>query len=219
MGLAKLFTQIFFARWQAFVKNNKNSSWQITYVYFMMILSSLPYLTVIREYFSFQTSVLIFLKSYYENKGHLNTENHIASIIRFLTFQMLTLQIQLSSKEQSRGQAKIGYDCLMNCRNKVDGLLENIFNGEYGSELEDRLELEALQLLEYKQLISLAHHKWWCARQLIYHSCSQAAYAVKRWIQIKYLPDDQNDVSVSKINYGDCFSQQYVVVLNNTKKR
>lgn len=126
---------------------------------------------------------------------------------------MLTLQIQLSSKRQSRDQAKIGYDCLMNCRNKVDGLLENIFNGEYGSELEDRLELEAFQLLEYKQLISLAHHKWWCARHLIYHSCSQIAYAVKRWMQIKYLPDDRDEVSVSKIHYGDCILSNEMLFL------
>ena len=37
---------------------------------------------------------------------------------------------------------------LKDLRTKLDGLLENIFNDEYGSELEMKLELESEQLLQ-----------------------------------------------------------------------
>ena len=74
---------------------------------------------------------------------------------------------------------------LNDLRQKVDGLLENIFNDEYGSELEARLELEAEQLLALKQHISVAHYKWHNGKNLIHHACLQLAFAKRRWEQIK----------------------------------
>jgi len=74
---------------------------------------------------------------------------------------------------------------LKDLRQKVDGLLENIFNDEYGSELEARLELESEQLLALKQHISVAHYKWHNGKNLIHHACLQFAFAKRRWEQIK----------------------------------
>lgn len=69
-----------------------------------------------------------------------------------------------------------------------------MFNGEYGSDLEDRLELEAEQLLQYKKHLSMAHYKWWNGRQLMHHACSQMAYATRRWAQIQSVAADDGQV-------------------------
>ena len=83
--------------------------------------------------------------------------------------------------EAQREQVKELNDLKM----KIDGLLENIFNGEYGSELEERLEIEVEQLMQYKKHISVAHYKWANSKTLVHHACLQLAYAKRRWEQIQ----------------------------------
>lgn len=83
--------------------------------------------------------------------------------------------------EKLRDETKV----LSDLRQKVDGLLENIFNDEYGSELEARLELESEQLLALKQRISVSHYKWHNGKNLIHHACLQLAFVKRRWEQIK----------------------------------
>ncbi len=98
---------------------------------------------------------------------------------------METLNNQINTTVQELESQRLEVAKLNDLRTKVDGLLENIFNGEYGSELEERLELESEQLLQYKKHISVAHYKWHNGRTLVHHACSQLAYAKRRWEQIQ----------------------------------
>eukprot|EP00794_Sanderia_malayensis_P019576 gene19576-21507_t len=97
--------------------------------------------------------------------------------------QRLRSQIEAATKELDEIRAQKSK--LDDLKTKVDGLLENIFNGGYGSDLEDRLELESEQLLQYKKHISVAHYKWHNGRTLVHHACSQLAYSRRRWEQIQ----------------------------------
>jgi hypothetical protein len=66
-------------------------------------------------------------------------------------------------------------------QNELDQLLEKIFDGKYGSEVEYKLECELDMLLDRKQRISVARYKWQNARVLLQHAVNQLAFAVKRW--------------------------------------
>eukprot|EP00112_Aurelia_sp_Birch-Aquarium-sp1_P018821 Seg455.7 transcript_id=Seg455.7/GoldUCD/mRNA.D3Y31 product="hypothetical protein" protein_id=Seg455.7/GoldUCD/D3Y31 len=92
-------------------------------------------------------------------------------------------QINTVTTELASHRAEVAK--LNGLRDRVDGLLENIFNDEYGSELEARLELESEHLLQVKQHISVAHYKWHNSKNLIHHACLQLAFAKRRWEQIK----------------------------------
>ena len=85
---------------------------------------------------------------------------------------------------------------LTSLRCEENGILEDIFNGAYGSDLEEKLELESEQLLQYKQHLGLAHYKWWNCRQLVHHACTQMAYACRRWTQIQEINVHDNQVSI-----------------------
>ncbi|XP_041356021.1 serine/threonine-protein kinase dst2-like [Gigantopelta aegis] len=62
-----------------------------------------------------------------------------------------------------------------------DELLDKIFSGEYGSDLENRLEREVDMLLDEKERVGVAKYKWTNSRVLLQHACNQLAFAVRRW--------------------------------------
>ena len=67
-------------------------------------------------------------------------------MIRFLRglffYQLGTLESQLNVVQHDVNSCEEEVKSLVNYRHQVDGLLEHIFGGVYGSSLEDRLELE-----------------------------------------------------------------------------
>ncbi|KAH9509685.1 hypothetical protein Btru_044242 [Bulinus truncatus] len=83
---------------------------------------------------------------------------------------------------------------LMTLYDEQDKILNDIFHGKYGSELENKLEEEVEQLLDRKERISVARYKWSNGRLLLYHACNQLAFAVKRWQDLGPIPN--NNVQV-----------------------
>lgn len=63
-----------------------------------------------------------------------------------------------------------------------------IFGGDYGSELENKLEAMFDSLTDTKQRISVANYKWTSARVLLHHAVSQLAYAVQKWKDVDNIP-------------------------------
>jgi len=69
-----------------------------------------------------------------------------------------------------------------------DQILDDIFSGEYGSDLENSLELAVEQLLDRKERIGVAKYKWTNGRLLLQHACNQLGFAVKRWTTLAGVP-------------------------------
>ena len=65
----------------------------------------------------------------------------------------------------------------------------SIFNGKYGSNLENQLELEMDSLMDYKQRVSVARTKWLNGRVLLVHACSQLSFATRRWVEMTRIPE------------------------------
>lgn len=76
-------------------------------------------------------------------------------------------------------------DRLSELYDKQDRLLAGIFGGEYGSDLENTLEAQLDDALEWQQRISLAKFKWTNGRVLLVHACTQMAFGIKRWKELE----------------------------------
>ncbi|XP_078327394.1 uncharacterized protein LOC111115419 isoform X1 [Crassostrea virginica] len=64
-------------------------------------------------------------------------------------------------------------------------LLSKIFDGAYGSDLENKLESDLDLVREKRQRIGNAKYKWTNGRVLLEHACNQLALANKRWEEVK----------------------------------
>ena len=60
-----------------------------------------------------------------------------------------------------------------------------IFDGAYGSDLENKLESDLDLVREKRQRIGTAKYKWTNGRVLLEHACNQLAFANKRWEEVK----------------------------------
>ena len=67
-------------------------------------------------------------------------------------------------------------------------LAAGIFDGNYGNELEYKLEMNLDTALDKKQRISVAKYKWSNARVLLQTAVNQMAFGVKRWTEVGKLP-------------------------------
>nr|KAG5687800.1 hypothetical protein BaRGS_017278 [Batillaria attramentaria] len=68
-------------------------------------------------------------------------------------------------------------ESLMKLYDEQDAILGRIFNGAYGSELENKLEAEFDAILERKERIMVAKYKWTNARILLQHAVNQLGVA------------------------------------------
>ena len=59
-----------------------------------------------------------------------------------------------------------------------------IFDGEYGSDVENKLEAQFDVLMEKQQRISVAYTKWRNAKVLLQHAVSQMQVAVAKWTDV-----------------------------------
>ncbi|XP_005112171.1 uncharacterized protein LOC101858150 isoform X2 [Aplysia californica] len=91
----------------------------------------------------------------------------------------LEKEVQEMSKEMNK---------LLALYDEQDQILDDIFSGHYGSELENQLEMEVDQLLDRKERIGVAKYKWINGRLLLYHACNQLAFAVRRWQMLGQVP-------------------------------
>lgn len=104
--------------------------------------------------------------------------------------------MQLLKIKEKLDTVKLQVESLCALQDKQDGLLENIFNGDYGSELEEKLESEVDLLMQKKQKISGIHMTWVSSRELISLSCTQMLWSVNRWKQIAQYPQISNQVEI-----------------------
>lgn len=128
----------------------------------------------------------------------------------FFNLQLDKLKLQLQNIKEKLDATKSQVDTLCTLQDKQDGLLENIFNGDYGSELEDKLEEEVEVLMQKKQKISGIHMTWVNSRELISMSCAQLVYSVNRWKQISQYPHISNVVIAYFISWLSMFLSVYV---------
>lgn len=70
-------------------------------------------------------------------------------------------------------------------RAEQDELLGQIFNGEYGSEAENRLEQLLYDATEMRNRVAQASFKWQQAKMTITYAYKQLEYAVQKWEHIK----------------------------------
>uniref|UniRef100_A0A914XMV8 Uncharacterized protein n=1 Tax=Plectus sambesii TaxID=2011161 RepID=A0A914XMV8_9BILA len=68
---------------------------------------------------------------------------------------------------------------------RQDRMLAGIFGGEYASDLENQLEGQLDDALEWQQRVSLAKFKWTNGRVLLVHACTQMAFGITRWKELE----------------------------------
>ncbi|XP_037090419.1 uncharacterized protein LOC119110622 isoform X1 [Pollicipes pollicipes] len=83
---------------------------------------------------------------------------------------------------------------LQNLYTKQDALLSKIFGGEYGSDLENKLEEELDALEAQKARIMEANFKWRQAQMMMEFACRQLAVAVQKWQDLPDIPDTSLEV-------------------------
>ncbi|KAK7475332.1 hypothetical protein BaRGS_00033408, partial [Batillaria attramentaria] len=76
-------------------------------------------------------------------------------------------------------------ESLMKLYDEQDAILGRIFNGAYGSELENKLEAEFDAILERKERIMVAKYKWTNARILLQHAVNQLGVACGKWLDLQ----------------------------------
>jgi hypothetical protein len=64
---------------------------------------------------------------------------------------------------------------------------DTTFEGDYGSELENRLEQEVRMLTEQKDQLRSALHKWSNARFLLVYAYNQLQCSESKWIEMMKL--------------------------------
>ncbi|XP_022240529.1 uncharacterized protein LOC111085582 [Limulus polyphemus] len=93
-------------------------------------------------------------------------------------------------KEEVDGLAEKG-DKLQKLYEERDELLDNIFGGEYGSELENSLEKEVDLLHEQKKHVDQAHFKWTQAHMMVKQAISQLGLSLQKWKEMSDISPDE----------------------------
>lgn len=99
-----------------------------------------------------------------------------------VTQQKLQLEKELVSLDTQKEE-------LMTLLDEQDAILEKIFDGAYGSDLENQLEAEFDLLKEKKERISVAKYKWANAKLLLEHAIKQLAVACGKWTSLTSIPN------------------------------
>lgn len=85
-----------------------------------------------------------------------------------------TLKVEISSLAKEGEKLQMLYT-------KRDELLDAIFEGQYGSDLENQLEKELDWLLEQKHHVDQAHFRWKQAQINTKQACTNLATAIQKW--------------------------------------
>ena len=98
-------------------------------------------------------------------------------------------------------------DCYKRHNKSVFKITGDIFDGDYGSEVENRLENEFYSLLDKKERIQVAKVKWSNARLLLDHAVRQIGVACSKWSSLKHIPS----------TYAILFTRQLKCLATNNK--
>lgn len=98
--------------------------------------------------------------------------------------QLDTAQPHLVETEKELAKEKAGIAELEKMCQEQEELLSKIFDGAYGSELENKLESDLDLVREKRQRIGNAKYKWTNGRILLEHACTQLAVANKCWGEV-----------------------------------
>ncbi|XP_076439014.1 uncharacterized protein LOC143277922 isoform X2 [Babylonia areolata] len=91
---------------------------------------------------------------------------------------------QKKQLEQEVAECGKQMETLMKLYDQQDEILGQIFNGEYGSDLENKLESEFDSVKERKERILVAKYKWSNAKILLQHAVKQLGVASTKWMEI-----------------------------------
>ena len=130
-------------------------------------------------------------------------KQHTLTFLIFLfliLFQIDRLNSEIISLNEKVSQSHLKVEELQTLQDKQDGLLENLFNGDYGSELEDKLEAEHEEMRSTRDRLVLVAMKWRSCKDALSKVCSQFSYSVARWTQLQEYPNIPNVVRFSKIS-------------------
>lgn len=123
-----------------------------------------------------------------EKQEYLEAKNKLDSCQK----EVEQLQSEISSIRDKVAETNEKVNDLYKLQDKQDGLLENVFHGDYGSELEDKLENEYEDIREKRDRYVLAAMKWKTCKDVLSKACSQLAYSTARWNQIQEYPNIPN---------------------------
>lgn len=99
---------------------------------------------------------------------------------------------KIKELEQKMAPAKADAEALEKKCAEEDALLGSIFQGSYGSALENKLEADLEMYRGKQEKIGVAYYKWTNGRVLLQHATNQLAFAVKRWQDLMKIPQSQN---------------------------
>ncbi|XP_025018467.1 uncharacterized protein LOC107371824 isoform X2 [Tetranychus urticae] len=74
-----------------------------------------------------------------------------------------------------------------------DELLDTIFEGQYGSDLENQLERELDWLLEQKRHVDQAYFRWRQAQIQVKQACALLSESVQKWKDVLSIPIEENE--------------------------
>ncbi|KAI1280557.1 hypothetical protein HDE_13704 [Halotydeus destructor] len=142
------------------------------------------------------------VKDFVSRKSHI--EDHLSKdeeqFMDVLNRQEV-LEKELETLVQQRDNLKMDIDQMNKNGNKLnelfakrDEILDTIFQGQYGSTVEQQLEKELDWLLEQKHHVDQAHFRWKQAQLLCRESCSQLSEAIQKWKDLTSIaPDSDNE--------------------------
>lgn len=113
-----------------------------------------------------------------------------------MLLQIDRLNSEITSLNEKLTQSHSKVEELQTLQDKQDGLLENLFNGDYGSELEDKLEAEHEEMRSTRDRLVIVAMKWRSCKDALSKVCSQFAYSVARWNQLQEYPNIPNAVII-----------------------
>lgn len=102
--------------------------------------------------------------------------------------RLLALQGRQTKMDEDITTLKSNQAELMEHYRQQDEILDSIFGGSYGSELEDKLEGDLDKKMEYKQRIEVTMQRWRNAQVMVQAAYSQLTYAFSCWQNLLTLP-------------------------------
>ncbi|XP_039270403.2 uncharacterized protein LOC120345080 isoform X1 [Styela clava] len=104
--------------------------------------------------------------------------------------RLLALQIRQSKMESEIKELQVDHTELNKHYKEQDDILESIFGGSYGSELEEKLEADLDKEQDRKQRIQASMNSWSNAQIYVQSATNQLNYAYARWQSILRIPNN-----------------------------
>ncbi|KAL8572357.1 hypothetical protein ACOMHN_023126 [Nucella lapillus] len=136
----------------------------------------------IRDFFKDQKS--------FDEKMSIEQEEYLEAVSRQEMVQQQLSGLTQQKKALEREVAEVGkhMEVLLKLYDEQDDILGKVFNGAYGSDLENQLEAQYEGLLERKERIVVARYKWANAKLLLVHAVKQLGLACSKWMDILKVP-------------------------------